>query len=73
MVIEKLLLNRAVESFNVSIHLRCPRIGVIVGDLKLEQFDREVFLPLTPVIGENKGDGIGKEQTESGEELSGRL
>lgn len=70
MIVQKLFLDGAVESFNVGIHLGCLGVSVIVGDLQFEQFNGEVFFPLAAVVGQDKGDRIRKQETERLEEIS---
>jgi len=57
-VVDEVLLDGAVEALDVSIHLRRLGVGVVVGDLELQQSLGEEFLELAPIVGENEGGRI---------------
>ena len=59
MIINELLLDRPVESFDVSVHLRCLGIGMEMGEVEPSQFFGKVFLELTPIVSQNKKEIIG--------------
>lgn len=52
-VVDKLVLNSAVETLQMGIHFRGLRIGVIMGQMQSLQFFREVFGKFRTVIGQN--------------------
>ena len=60
-VIDKLLLNGAVEALAVGVHLRGLGVGMIVDQMKPFEFCLEVFHKLTAVVGQDKRDGKRKD------------
>ena len=60
MIIQELLLNRAIEPLDVGIHLRGFRVSVVVSDLQFEHFGGEVLFPLAAVVGQDKGDRMSR-------------
>lgn len=59
MVINKFLLDSAVEPFHVSVHLRCLGVSVIMRQVKPLQFLGKMFLKLGTVVRKNKKEIIG--------------
>lgn len=50
MKIKKLILYRAIESFDMRVHFGSPRIGMVVQEVLSVQLFGKVFRKLTPVI-----------------------
>ena len=69
LVIHKAFLDRTIKPFDVGIHLGSLWIGVVVGNLELQETICKVLLELTAVVGEDKGGGVWKHLYPSLEEL----
>ena len=73
MVVDELILDGAVEALDVGVHLGCPRVRVVVGDLELKETVSEVLLELAPVVGQDEGGLIWKDCAPVFEEFFGSL
>lgn len=72
MVIGKLFLNGAVESFKMRIHLGALGIGMVMRQAKLLQCLGEMLLEFRTVVGKDIGDGKRKKLNDLGKEFLGR-
>ena len=71
MIIDKLLLERSIESLNVSIHLGSLRVGMVVNEMKLFQSSGKMFLEFRTIVGQNVLDWMGKDFETQIEEFLG--
>ena len=69
MEVHELFLNGPVEPFTVGIHLRRPRVGVVVRAMELLQTPCEVLLELTAVVREDVVERHGEDYLTESEEL----
>jgi len=71
MIVHKLILDRAIESLNMGVHLRGLGIGVVVDEMEATQFCIKVFHKLAPIVGEHKGNGKWKDREAQIEKVLG--
>lgn len=71
MKIHILLLDGAVETFGMGIHLRGLGVGMPVRGMESSNLGIESFHELTSIVGEDKGQGEGKENRHEVKELFG--
>ena len=72
MVVNVVLLDSAIESLAVSIHLGCPGIGVVMNEMEPDQFFIKMLLKLRPIVGEDKSNWMWKYFEAQTEELFSR-
>jgi len=58
--IDELVLDRSVKALAVSVHLRCLRVRVVVGDTAIIEERVHVLLELAPIVSEYGVYGIRK-------------
>ena len=68
-VVQKFLLDRAVESLAVRIHLRRPGIRVVMGQVQTAHLLRKAFRKLRTIVREHMPIGQGEDLTTETEEL----
>ena len=71
MIINELLLNGPVKTFDVGVHLRSSGIGMPVSFVQASDLLIEVLHKLRPVIGKNALKRVRKNIGDDGKELSG--
>lgn len=70
MIVSELFLHRAVETFRMSILLRCPRTSVIVREVEFKNSGTKVLLELAPIVSQYEGERKWKDRLAEGEEVS---